>query len=101
MEENNFLTYCRKKLVQKTRLDCRVPTAQRTNQMAPFSWVALVAHAANALSFTTVVPKVWATGSSSADTICELSLFDVLSSPMLQGFSPGSPVPPPYLKINM
>jgi hypothetical protein len=48
--------------------------------------------AANVSSFTTVVPKVWVTGSSSVVTICELSLFDVLFSPMLRGFSPGSPV---------
>jgi hypothetical protein len=52
----------------------------------------MVAYAANASSFTTVVPKVRVTGSSSADTIWELSLFDVLFSPMLRGFSPGSPV---------
>jgi hypothetical protein len=54
--------------------------------------VAWVAYAANASSFTTVVPKVQVTGSSSAHTICELSLFDVLFSPMLGGFSLGSPV---------
>jgi hypothetical protein len=40
----------------------------------------------------TVVPKVRVTCSSSSDTICELSLFDVLFSPLLRGFSPGSPV---------
>jgi hypothetical protein len=51
-----------------------------------------VAYAAKASSFTTVVSKIRVTGSSSANTICELSLFDVLFSPMLQGFSPGSPV---------
>jgi hypothetical protein len=58
------------------------------------AWVvAWVAYAAIALSFTTVVPTVRVTGSSSTDTnICELSLFDVLFSPMLQGFSSGSPV---------
>jgi hypothetical protein len=32
-------------------------------------WVAWVAYAANASSFTTVVPKVWVTGSSSADNM--------------------------------
>jgi hypothetical protein len=37
-----------------------------------------------------VVPKVRVTGSSSADTTCELSLFDVLFSPMIRGFSPVS-----------
>jgi hypothetical protein len=51
-----------------------------------------VAYAANASSFTIVVPKVRITGSSSAYTICELSLFDVLFSSMLQGLSPRSPV---------
>jgi hypothetical protein len=45
-------------------------------------WVAWVAYAANASSCTTVVPKVRGTGSSSADTICELRLFDVLFSPI-------------------
>jgi hypothetical protein len=58
----------------------------------PIMGVAWVAYAANASSFTTVVPKVRVTGLSSVDTICELSLFDVLFSPMLRGFSPGSPV---------
>jgi hypothetical protein len=54
--------------------------------------VALMVYAAKAPSFTTVVPKVQVTGSSSADTICEFSLFDVLFSPMLRGCSLGSPV---------
>lgn len=40
-----------------------------------------MAYSDNALFFTTVISKVWVTGTSPANAICELCLFDMLFSP--------------------